>query len=384
MFESDRSRDASANEAHITGAPVAPPADAAGAERWRALLTLVGSEIAGPLTAAMERITALTTTGKIDRQSLRALRDEVEAARRAGMVGQQLARFASGRVRQSHERLNLTQLLKDVLVQRGRDLQARGLPLRQALKPAEVIADASLLFAMFNALLDWCAEHARSTIDLRLDHTTWPVQARLACRFAFRPAGDLPPDEPLPSLDSLAWHLVQQAAWTMGLKVEREETGIESTATLVFPRTVNRELEGVSAVEIDHGFPSSLNSKPLAGSHVLVVASRREVRSQVREAIAHMGLILDFVTSIDEAREFCSGGLPHAVVYEAVLGGERLEHLRQEIQQEVPDLVFVEIVEEGDVFQVSGFGGPPVARVGREGLHSALPSVLVFELSKGL
>jgi hypothetical protein len=344
----------------------------------------VGGEVAGPLTAAMERITALSTTGKIDRQSLRALRDEVEAARRAGMVGQQLARFASGRVRQSHERLNVTQLVKDVLVQRGRDLQSRGLPLRQALKPAEVIADASLLFAMLNALLDWCAEHARSTIDLRLDHTTWPVQARLACRFAFRAAGDLPPDEPVPSLDSLAWHLVQQTAWTMGLQVEREESGIESTATLVFPRTVNRELEGVSAVEIDQGFPSSLNSKPLAGSHVLVVASRREVRSQVREAIAHMGLILDFVTSIDEAREFCNGGLPHAVVYEAVLGGERLEHLRQEIQQEVPDLVFVEIVEEGDVFQVSGFDGPPVARVGREGLHSSLPSALVFELSKGL
>src|SRR5437870_2392812 len=101
MSESDRSPDASASEAHITGAPVAPPADAAGVERWRALLTQVGGEIAGPLTAAMERITALSTTGKIDRQSLRALRDEVEAARRAGMVGQQLARFASGRVRQS-------------------------------------------------------------------------------------------------------------------------------------------------------------------------------------------------------------------------------------------------------------------------------------------
>lgn len=383
MSEQDRPSGVPASAAAPT-ALHGPPAEAAGSEHWRDLLTQVGSEIAGPLTAAMERVNTLATTGKIDRQSLRALRDEVEAARRAGMLGQQLARFASGRVRQSHERLNLTQLLKDVLVQRGRDLQSRGLPMRQVLKSAEVIADASLLFGMLNALLDWCGEHARSTIDLRLDHTTWPVQARLTSRFAFRPAGDLPPDEGPPALDSLSWRLVQQTAWTMGLQVEREEAGIESTATLVFPRTVNRELEGMSAVEIDDGFPSSQNSKPLAGSHVLVLSSRREVRTQVRESIAHMGLILDFVTSIDEAREFCMGGLPHAVVYEAVLGGERFEQLRKEISAEVPDLVFIEIVEEGDIFEVAAPGGPTIARVGRDGLHSSLPSALVFELSKSL
>ncbi len=359
----------------------APPLQADG-EHWRGLLTQVAGEISGPLTAAMERVTILATTGKIDRQSLRALRDEVEAARRAGMVGQQLARFASGRVRQSHERLNLTQMLKDVLVQRGRDLHARGLPMRQIFKQADVIADASLLFAMLNALLDWCAEHARSTIDLRLDHTTWPVQARLTCRFAFRPAGDLPPDHVLPDLDTLSWRLVQQTGWTMGLLVERDENGIETNATLVFPRTVNQEVEGVSAVEIDDGFPSSQNSKPLAGSHVLVLASRRDLRTQVRESIAHMGLILDFVTSIDEAREFCRGGVPHAIVYEAALAGVRFEHLRQELQAEVPDLAFIEVLEEGDVLQMAGQDGAASARVGREGLRHSLPSALVFELSK--
>jgi hypothetical protein len=359
-------------------------AEADGGAHWRELLAQVGSEIAGPLTGAMERITALATTGKIDRASLRSLREEVEAARRAGMVGQQLSRFASGRVRQIPERLHLTRLLKDVLVQRGRDLQARGLPLRQVLKPAEVMADASLLFALMNALLDWCAELARSAIDFRIDHTPWPLQARLSCRFAYRPAGDLPPEQPLPRLDTLAWRLVQQTAWTMGVVVEREESGIETTATLVFPRTVNREAEGSAAVEAEHGFAPSVNSRPLAGSHVLVLASRREVRAQIREAIAHMGLILDFVTSIEEAREFCRGGLPHAVVFESVLGGDRLDELRDELRREVPQLVFIEVLEEGDVFQVSGAGGTPMAQVGRAGIATSLPSALVFELSKTL
>lgn len=360
------------------------PADAEQGPPWRDLLSQVSREIAGPLTSAMERITALTTTGKIDRQSLRALREEVEMARRAGLVGQQLSRYASGRVRQSHERLNLTGLLRDVFVQRARDLQARGLPLRQVLKPAEVVADASLLFALLNALLDWCAEHARSAIDFRIEHTAWPVQAQLICRFAYRAAGDHVGARPAQALDTLSWRLVQQTATTMGLQVEREEAGVESLTTITFPRTVNREVEGASAVELDAGYPSSLNSKPLAGSHVLVLASRRELRVQVREALAQMGLILDFVTSIDEAREFCAASMPHALVYEGVLDGERLAGLREELRAEVPQLVLVEVVEDSEVFEMADTHPEQVARVGRGELASSLPSALVFELSKHL
>jgi hypothetical protein len=246
-----------------------------------------------------------------------------------------------------------------------------------------VITDASLLFALLNALLDWCAEHARSAIDIRVGHLGWPVQARLSCRFAYRLADEPPHDPPALPLDSLTWRLVQQTAWTMGLVIEREDAGVETVAHITFPRTVNREPDTVSGIELDEGFASSQNSKPLAGSHVLVLASRREMRTQVREAISHMGLILDFVTSVDEAREFCLAGVPHAIVYESVLSGERLERLREELWREVPQLVFIEVLEDGDTFQVAG-AGSPVARVGREGLATSLPSALVFELSKNL
>jgi hypothetical protein len=84
-------------------------------QRWHELVSQVGMEIAEPLTAALERIHLLTSTGQIDRAGLRALRDEVEQARQAGMIGQQLTRFATGRVRQSHEVLQLEEVLKSVL-----------------------------------------------------------------------------------------------------------------------------------------------------------------------------------------------------------------------------------------------------------------------------
>jgi hypothetical protein len=152
--------------------------------------------------------------------------------------------------------------------------------------------------------------------------------------------------------------------------------------TIEFPRTVSDQVEGVTAIELDQGFSPSLQSKPLSGSQVLVVASRRDVRVQVRDAIRNMGLIVDFVNSVDEAREFCRGGLPHAIVIESVLRGDRFNALRGEVASEDAEVVFIEIIEEGNTFEISGFGGLSMARVGRDAILTSLPSALMFELAK--
>lgn len=356
-------------------------------ERWHALVSQIGAEIAAPLTAALERINALTSTGRIDRQSLRALRDEVEAARQAGMIGQQLTRFASGRLRQSHERLQLADVLNGVIAHRTRQTTARGISLKPALKPAEVIVDASLLFSALNATLDWALANAHSQIEFAIDIKSWPEHALLTCRFAHRPIDQLDDGAGATAprgLDSLTWRLLEQTAWTMGLVVERSDAAHMTTLTLEFPRTASSEIEGISTMEINDGFAPSSNSQPLAGSHVLVVAARREMRAQIREALRNMSLIIDFVNSVDEAAAFCREGLPHAVIIESIQTGERFARFREEIAKEVPDFVFIEIVEQGTAFEMSGFGGSNVARVGRDALASSLPSALMFELSKGL
>lgn len=355
--------------------------------RWHDLVAQIGVEIARPLTAAMERITTLTNTGRIDRNGLRALREEVEAARQAGMIGQQLTRFASGRLRQSHERLQLADVLNGVLAHRGRETQARGIVLKPLLKPAEVIVDASLLFSLLNSTLDWALANAQSRVDFSVDIKAWPAHAVLTCRFAHRLVDELVDgtNASLPGgLDSLAWRLLEQTAWTMGLVVERKDESRFSTLTLEFPRTASTEIEGASVLELNDGFSASTNSQPLAGSHVLVIASRRDMRVQIRDALRNMSLIVDFVNSVDEAVVFCRDGLPHAVIIESIQSGERFAHFREEIAREVPDFVFIEIVEEGTVFEMSGFSGSPVARVGRDALANSLPSALMFELSKSL
>lgn len=372
--------------------PDAPPQAAADPDspveaRWRDLVTQISVEIAGPLTAALERVHALAGTGRIDRQGLQALREEVEQARAAGMIGQQLARFASGRLRQSHERLALAKIVQSVLTHRARETQARGVRFEQRLKPVEVIADAALLSSLLNALLDWTLANARTVAEFRVEmKPSSPAHARLGVRFAYRQTerNDTQPRAVVPGLDSLNWRLLQQTAWTMGLLIERRDSDGEVLLSLEFPRTVNDQLKGASAMEIDQGFAPSTNSKPLAGSHVLVLGARREVRQQVREAIRGMGLIIDVVGSVNEAAEFCREGLPHAIVFEAGLRGEGFEALRESIAADAPEFVWIEIVEEAHLFEISSFSGSECARVGRDAIAGSLPSALMFELSKGL
>lgn len=362
----------------------APSGDGeAAAQRWHALVAEIGAATAAPLTSALERIHALIASGRIDRAGLRALRDEVERARQAGMMGQQITRFASGRLRQSHERLQLADTLKSVIAHRHRETQARGIVLKPMLKPAEVIVDASLLFGLLNTTLDWALDHARSNIEFQIDFKSWPAHARLGCHFSHRPVDQAEMPE-MPALESLSWRLLEQTAWTMGLPIDREDDAVSTRLTIEFPRTASDEIEGVSTLEIDDGFAPSTNSKPLAGSHVLVIASRRELRVQIRDALRSMGLIVDFVNSVEEAAEFCRDGLPHAIIVESIQRGERFGRLHDEINAEVPDFVFIEIIEEGNTFEMSGFSGSNVARVGRDVIDSSLPSALMFELSKGL
>ncbi len=113
MDMSENDRDAGPPPGRASTAPL--PEQSGVTTRWNDLVTEIGVATAEPLTAALERIHALITSGRIDRASLRALREEVERARQAGMIGQQITRFASGRLRQSHERLQLADTLKSVL-----------------------------------------------------------------------------------------------------------------------------------------------------------------------------------------------------------------------------------------------------------------------------
>ena len=87
-----------------------------------------------------------------------------------------------------------------------------------------------------------------------------------------------------------------------------------------------------------------------------MVAGRRDMRSLIKESIRHMGLLVDFVNSVDEAEEFCRDALPHAIVYESVLANDRFQKLRLGISMDMPSFVFIEVAPEGGALQLSTNG----------------------------
>ena len=170
----------------------------------------------------------------------------------------------------------------------------------------------------------------------------------------------------------------------MDVKVQLGREANDTVLSLEFPSLADDAVEGMSVVEFDRGFASSDFLRPVAGSHVLVVAARRAVRVEVRESIASMGLVVDFVNSIEEAVEFCAHGMPHAVIVESVLRGERFDLLRADLLSRSSEVVFIELMEEGSAFEISGFSGSAIAKVGRDAIATALPQALAYELSHAL
>jgi hypothetical protein len=353
--------------------------------------TALGGEVAAPLTHALEATCELQATGRIDRAGLSALRAHIEQARHAAMVAQQIARLALGGTQQQHEPLNLARALRDAAAAREHDLHARGLTVKQSVQPAEIVGDPTLLASLLNALFDWSMRHARTAVDIRLDTKPWPTHARLVCRFGHVPE-DQAPSDPRQSvgvaartaLDCLQWHLLLHLARTMELLIDRDDSAADTVLTLEFPRTANDTLEGAVAIELNERLAAVPNARPLAGSQVLVIAPRRQVRNQVAQAVSHMGLQLEFVSSVGAAREFCQQGLPQAIVYESMVYDIAFDTLRNDIRRQCPELAWIEVIEQGEAFEISSFGGTSMARVGRDAIANSLPSALMFELAKSL
>lgn len=367
-------------------APLGAHADAAAVDPAD-LICQIGTEVAVALESALERVNALTHTGRIDRAGLRALREEVEQARRIGLTGQQVGRLSSGRVRVCEAEVDLSATLREALAQRSREIATRGLEVRQSITAATVVVDPTLLFTLLQAMFDWSFEHTSARIDVLVDVKGWPERAHLVCSFAHhleQPTTADAPQAAAARLETMSWRLLETCARTLGLKFERHDTQGRTLLDLQFgvPKLGTDALDTLLDLEMDARPASGHNSKPLAGSHVLLVVARREVRALVRDALRPMGLMLDFVGSVEEARQFCMGGLPHAIVFEAPLGGSRMHRLQSELVAEAPQLAFIEIAEEGHAFEATHAAGTVNARVSRTSLTEALPAALVFELSR--
>ena len=362
--------------------PQAP--SAAVAERyWLQIISQMGGDVAMHLSAVQDHLEQLGSHLPAAPE-LQKLQARLARVRQIGMLGQQLARVAAGEVHQVPEEVSLTTVLRDVLAQQKARAALRGIELHRAMHPATVLLDPSLLHSFIQQLADWALAQSQDQLDIRLEMHDWPPQARLQ----FTASHPLPEEIASSSDQLLAWCLIEQMARTQHLRLERLDRPDATQVVIDFPQTLSPDTTfGVGDDDPEHlssAFALSQASRPLAGSHWLVIAGQRDVRTEVREALRASGMLVDFVGSLQEAEDFCQDSMPHGILFEAILGGERVDRLRHRLSARAPHLVWVEMAAEG----LHALPGEPAlgrpARIGRDALSGQLVALLESEYTRHL
>jgi len=343
---------------------------------------IIGEQLSEPLSVMQSVVQEFTRTRKISRLQMQQLQTAIETARTVAKQSQQMARLAGGRLRQSHERLSLDKIISEALEQRAEAFQARGVELYCNLKSVEVIVDPGLLSSLVDAAIDWASEFGRRLV-VSLEMKNWPEHGIFILKASESVAAGGVNSEGATEQDNLSWHLLKQIAKAMGVSVDRVASRDEGILMIVFPRTV-RQLEGLTAVEVDGGGDSAMHSesKPLAGHRILVISTDDSLIATIKMICREMSLVVDTVPSTRQAVRFCELDIPHMIIIDERLRDPQLDELRRDLHKIDPNLPFLEIADASNTLEMASWMSDSMTRVSRDSLRSQLPSIMVFELAK--
>ncbi len=325
------------------------------------LVARLSSEVAARLTLALEHLGALLSAPRIEAKAAERLEAEISRVRRVGILGQQIARLASGQVKPENEQVQLGEQIASLLGQ-YRQSHSGGPVVRAALTPTPARCDASLMGALLQAALDWSVDHAASAVDWRLEggEAGGPSQLTISFGAAAHAVHD--------ALDTLDWHLMFFAARALGTTVSRRQLAQQVELTIPLPGTAS----DVAAAKIDVD-PRQRNCQ------VLVVAPERDLRNKVRLAIRGLDLVVDYVSSVDAAISYFDDTRPLAVVYDGVLDASAVNGLRHASAAGTTTMEFIQVSSLAQGFEPLGRGQ---CRVGLHDLAGSLPSALATVLAR--
>jgi hypothetical protein len=344
-------------------------------DHWPSLISGLADQITEGVSALQNQIDHLLAKGRISKLEHRALSIPAERIKMAGVSAQQINRFYSGRIRQSHEKVDMAELVEGVLQERKQELGILGIALRRKLKPVEVLIDPTVAHTFVNAVLDWGLPFG-NRVDVRMDLNAWPQHAR----FLMRVSNDGVPPSSAASADNLSWMLIRQIALAGGgIEIDREmdDDGVGFTA--LFTRTV-QAVDGISAVDLSDEQSSMFKS--LSGTYVLTISPSLQIRADVRDALREIGISSDSVVDFSQARDAIKSRMPNLIVVDSEIKDDDFESFRHDLLREVFEFPFVEISPDDSSFDMSGFGEFSMAKVGRGNIREALGTAVMFELAK--
>jgi hypothetical protein len=344
-------------------------------DHWSELVSALADQFTEGVSSLQNQADQLLAKGRINKLEHRALSIPAERIKLAGVSAQQIQRFYAGRIRQSHEKVDMAQLAEGVLQERKQELGILGIALRRKFKPVEVLIDPTVAHTFINAVLDWGIPFG-NRVDLRLDLNAWPQHARLQMRVA----NDGVPPSSAATSDSLSWMLIRQIALSAGgIEIERQQSAEGVSFMAMFTRTV-QAVDGISAVDLSDEHSSMFKS--LSGTYVLTISPSLQIRADVRDALREIGISSDSVVDFQQARDAIKSRMPNLIVVDSEIKDDDFVKFRDELLNEVFEFPFLEISPDDSSFDMSGFGEFSMAKVGRGNIREALGTAVMFELAK--
>ncbi len=376
--------------APAASAPVALPDASVQPVLHPEILGTMGEEIAHNLTQALENIMQVAANPKAFSQNLSQTHYLIDRMRRKAMSMQQISRLAQNRVRQSHEKLSLSEVTQSVLDDRKSEDSSTGLVIDTRFKRVDIIVDPGLLMSLISTALDWVTEFG-TVVRISTAMKNWPQHGQLIFSSAqgVRTQEDI--DRKSNVNQSIAWHLLQQTAQAMGVGLEINETINARGLTIEFPRTVVA-LEGMTIMEMETGHSllseqssfGALSSNFIAGHQVLVISNDYRMFVEIREICKNLSLLCDHAPTVRDAERRCEQQVPHLIVCEEDLTDDVFEALLDDLQRHSPGFPTILVSDKSFGFEMSNWSGNNKSRVARNLLHEELPSALTIELSRSI
>ena len=359
-------------------------------QQWPTLVATLSEQAVESSNLILRALDFMVGAGRMRRAEAKALSDALYRMRDTSLRAQQITRLASGRIRQARDRVELADLIRDLLDSRREEFAAANANVHSMLSPVDVLLDPPVAVSLVNNAVDWGLSFSKE-VTLTLETPLWPAPAKLLVRVATPPRtmGPVPgqhtgtwgtKERGRRLNDGLHWMLLRQMAASANLTVTR--SGVEGAAilTIEFPKTFLSS-DGLSSVELFG--EESPGATSLLNAWVLVIAGDDRLRITATDTLRHAGIGVKSVPSLAEARLLAASGKPNALVVETnVIGTADFSAFKTEVMGHGGSCPVVEITERAPSFQSSGFQGFEVVKVGREQIKKDLGPTVLFELAK--
>lgn len=351
------------------------------AEHWPELVVAITDQAIESVDLLLRGLELMVQRGKLTPAEFQVLATPAQRLKHCGIHSQQIIRFQSGQVRQSHEKIDLAYVVETVLQERRNELALQGITLRRKFGPVELLIDPTLGYSLAQAMLDWCVRLGQQ-VDLRLDvPDAEPRLGRLWIKIHT-------PDAPSAAdvfTDTIQWMLLRQIAATDGgIELQREVVadGIELTAW--FKRVVAPHLQTPTGMK-PAGGRSSTVFKTVSGAYVVVCSASPEVRLKALGIVKQLGVSADGVASAAQALSALKDRDVHLLILDEEHPPADIAQLRFDLAALHPDLAVLKLVlpraKAGDKPEGDTAVMAQKMRVPVDALEQSLGSAVMFTLS---